>query len=104
MSQRITGDIKTRNGIKFQSGVEKMGLSGSEFSTYLYLMQNIQSDNLSEASYTEIADNLGINRRTAIKAIQALTDKGLIKKYIGEEANGTRAANMYELYHPDPEN
>ncbi|SEK77491.1 Sugar-specific transcriptional regulator TrmB [Paenibacillus sp. cl141a] len=100
MSQRVTSEVKTRDGIKFKSGVEKMGLSGSEFSTYLYLMQNIQSDNLSEVSYTEIADHLGINRRTAINAIQALTDKGLIKKYIGDEANGGRATNVYELYRP----
>lgn len=91
---------KQKGYVRFPQGIERIGLSGSEWRVYLYLLQKMTSKNIAESSYTDIATSIISDRRTVINAVKSLEEQGLIKKQNVTGEGGNSLPNGYELYRP----
>lgn len=81
-------------------GLERMKLSGTEFSIYFLLLIRIDKNDRVEVSYNELAEKANISRRTAIRALAGLEEHGLVKRVKQSAEDGSLLKNAYEIYRP----
>lgn len=81
-------------------GLEQFPLSGNEFSVYFVLLMSIGNDDRAEVSYSELAERTNTTRRTAIRALAGLEERGLVKRVKQAGDNGSLLKNAYEVYRP----
>lgn len=101
--RRETGFFMGDNAI-----FDRHDLSVYEKIVYLYLCRRADSESRAWPSYARIAQDCGISRDTAIRAVAKLVEKGLLEKNVRKDPNGNMTSNEYILLpvfspqNPDP--
>ncbi|WP_003542078.1 helix-turn-helix domain-containing protein [Desulfotomaculum nigrificans] len=102
--RRETGFFMGDNAI-----FDRQDLSAYEKLVYLYLCRRADSESRAWPSYARIAQDCGISRDTAIRAVAKLVEKELLEKNARKDPNnGNMASNEYILLpvfspqNPDP--
>jgi len=67
---------------------------------YLYLCRRANADGKSIPSYQTIADDCGLSRRTAIRAIKELETIGLLVITKRKRENNSNTSNLYLIFPP----
>jgi hypothetical protein len=68
---------------------------------YLYLCRCADSDMKSFPSYDTIGKKMGASRRTAIKSVGILEEKGYLRVERRKASKDKNLSNIYTLIHPD---
>ncbi|MMZ43908.1 hypothetical protein D1872_54790 [compost metagenome] len=89
---------RKKDVVRYPAGIERLGLSGSEFRVYLYLMQKIGPADTAEASYNEMADYLNLDRKSVMNGIKGLEKRNLLQRFKRETEGGFKEANAYALF------
>lgn len=100
-AQQETSSIESKTKSLVRCFKGSFNLTGTELKVYMYLCKRAGKSNICFPSYKVIAADVGISRMTAIRVIQSLIEKNVIKKtkrlhaaYRGGKATG---CNIYTI-------
>ena len=82
------------------NGVFELPLTNNEKLVMLYLLRCANNTGAAFPSYGTIGKKCSVNRRTAIRIIESLIEKGYIIKTTREIIHNNHTSNIYELVFP----